>query len=130
VNSLVRMVVIALQMKSKSTQDYSNGVKVGDIITAYSKGYHRVVNIHRRFNTKHDEEMNFGKMGEEFNSIIEYKMVMDSKYKLKKNGKTDSCDAEYCKVVTLSAIKAEKLEKVKALSEGYDQLIEMLSTIN
>lgn len=84
-----------------------NGIKIGDIITAYHKGYHRVTDIIPRK----------GAM-----SLIQYKMIMDSKLN-KRRGNEKTCDASYCTVITRPYIEKLKKDQVEHFINGFDLLL-------
>jgi len=109
----------------KTKQDFTNGIEVDDIITSYNKGYHKVVAVHRRFVVEGDYDSK-GEIGDEYNSLIEYRIVMDSKFNPKKTKRTNTCDSSYCKAIGSLDIKAEKKAKIKEVKEGYDALIQIL----
>ena len=103
----------------EKTEDFAYGIKVGDFVTSYHKGYHIVVDIEKRYH----------KEGDEYSSLIEYRNVMNSKFKTKKSQSTQNCDASYCKKIDIAKIRKEKNEKVKELKEGYDRLIDLTTDL-
>lgn len=94
-------------------------IKVGDLITAYRKGYHRVIGFH-------DYESNIlvtvapgeGKQ-------VDYQPVLSSTGK-PKGGKPDWCSIDYCTVVTEASILAEFEAEVKAAEQKRDVLLSIL----
>ena len=66
-------------------------IKVGDIITAYHKGFHRVTEIQKRHGTT---------------PLIYYYKVLDSNYN-KCKPKKNCCDAYWCERITLEGLKKE-----------------------
>ena len=72
---------------------------VGDIITAYRYGFHKVTKIERRFLTKCD--ISYGayknkKEGDEYNPLIYYVMVADEEGNLIKGKAVNHCDYSFC----------------------------------
>ena len=62
-------------------------IKIGDIITCYYSGYHKVVEIiPRDSNTP----------------LMEFKLIMTASGKKKQNQKPRSCDASYCRLASES----------------------------
>ncbi len=82
--------------------------KIGDIITAYYKGYHKVLAIHPRYfgpSEGYSEEwlkQNNIKIGDEMSPLIEYQIVLDSNGKSIKSKITKKCDASYCQLALKS----------------------------
>ena len=87
-------------------------LQVGDVITAYHKGYWRVVEIQRRFLTKDDLRFSAYKdckVGDEYSPLIRYELVMDTKgNKPKGKAKTNVCDARYCSKLTREWVEEQK----------------------
>ena len=86
--------------------------KVGDLITAYHKGYFRIIGIQERPSMR---------------PLIHYSMVLDSKFRPRK--KFDCCDVNFCMVITqqhLTDLKFEAVEKMLAYSHGLDKLKDIL----
>lgn len=110
-------------MSDHSTHDQS--LRVGDIVTAYVKGYWRVVRIERRFVTASNFNVwistihpNVG-VGDEFNPLFYLEMIFNSNF-TKRGKKTCQCDAQYCHRVDKKFIDGEvKLleKKIKAFRE-------------
>lgn len=98
-----------------------HNLKVGTLITAYRKGYHRVVSIRQRFATESDVKQCpqiYKFVGEEYSPIVEYAQVLSATYKVIKSKCTYECDMAYCQPVTL-----EKLdEMVQKYIAGLDLL--------
>ena len=68
---------------------YDKSIKIGDLITSYSKGYFRVTKVVRRFYTKDDEESfdflenKYGtrpRLGDEYNPTIHSRKLLDLKF--------------------------------------------------
>lgn len=105
--------------------DPNNGIKVGDIVTAYHQGFWKVTSIEPRTATDFDvftESTRFKKVGDVKSSLIHYELFCDENYNLSESGKRKNrCDAFLCKVVDVDFIKKlidQKLEEI-------DKLIEM-----
>lgn len=102
--------------------DRDNGLKVGDLITAYHKGYWVVTSIEQRVVTKDEEETyqgRYGKEGDPKNSMIYYELAFDSKFKpAGKKKKTNRCDASYCSKVDAKFIA----DQIKELNKQVDAL--------
>lgn len=99
--------------------DRDNGIKVGDLITAYHKGYWTVTSIEQRVVTKDEEERYQGRAGDPINSIIHYELAFDSKFKPSgKKKKTNACDASYCRKVDAKFIA----DQIKELNSQVDAL--------
>lgn len=101
-------------------------MKVGDIITAYHKGYHRLDRIERRFLTQ--EYVNrygvykVNKTGDELSPLFHYTQIADSKLNPKKGSKC--CDALFCKLAKTSID-----EEILSLTEQIEKLKEFKKTI-
>ncbi len=102
--------------------DRDNGLKVGDLITAYHKGYWTVTSIEQRVVTKDEEERyqgRYGREGDPKNSIIHYELAFDSKFKPSgKKKKVNCCDASYCSKVDAKFIA----DQIKELNNQVDAL--------
>lgn len=112
---------------------HDKNLKVGDVITAYHAGYHRVTKVERRFYTKDDEQRYNGryKAGEEFNSLIEYETLADAKGKLrKKPGKAKHCDAGFCTLVSKERAEQEYQEAVDAAGVIKQTVLNILEASN
>ena len=95
------------------SKERDNGVKVGDIITAYHKGYHLVVDIQPRSRAETN--------GTGLSTII-YRTIVDSHLKPCKNI-TRPCSAYWCKVITKEQIEQERSIQVAHYNEGYDTIL-------
>lgn len=102
--------------------DCDNGLKIGDLITAYHKGYWVVTSIEQRVVTKDEEERysgRYGKEGDPKNSMIHYELAFDSKFKPSgKKKKVNCCDASYCSKVDAKFIA----DQIKELNNQVDAL--------
>ena len=80
------------------------GFGIGDIITAYTAGYHRVLEITPRYISQEmiDKYSIYkdAKPGDEFSPHIKYEVVFNSKFKKVAKSKQSGCDAAYCALVT------------------------------
>ena len=103
-----------------------NGIKVGDIITAYHKGFWKVTSIEQRTEEAHapniDPSVN---IDDPINSVANYELVCDARFKPSgKKKKKESCDVSYCKVVNEAFIREkiqEKIEEINALTRFASQ---------
>lgn len=96
------------------SKERDNGVKVGDIITAYHKGYHLVVAIHPRSRKE---------TGGSGSSSIVYRTIVDRHLKPSTKNVTRQCDAWWCKVITKEQIEKERSIQVAHYNEGYETLL-------
>lgn len=80
--------------------EWDKSIEVGDIITAYHDGYHRLDKIELRFYAANDIFVKRGeaKVGEEYSPLFHYTKVMSSNGKKFRNGQKNCCDASYCKL--------------------------------
>lgn len=86
---------------------YDDTIQVGDIITAYRKGWHRVVKVTERPNST---------------SYIEYQMVMYADGRLSKGKATMGCDGSYCKKWDEEQIDQYLKDQVNFCTEISDKL--------
>lgn len=97
-------------------------MKVGDLITTYHKGIWRVIKIERRFYTEIDLKYRTNhnhKVGEEYNPLIHYELVLDSNFNPPKyKARQRNCDSAYCKVISPDWIA----NQISELSRRIDQL--------
>jgi hypothetical protein len=100
--------------------DADNGLKVGDIITAYHKGYWVVTSIDKRVTdytdvrSGHDTAEGLPK-----NSIINYELLFDSNFKASgKKKKKNCCDSAYCHKVDDEFFK-EKITEMNAQMDAF-----------
>jgi len=80
-----------------------NRIKIGDLVTAYEKGYWRVVGIERRYISQAMIGYFPAKeLGDEYNPLVKLELVVNSKLNKPKARKprTSSCDMAYCTVIT------------------------------
>lgn len=104
-----------------------NGMKVGDLITAYRAGIWRIDSFTRRFYDRSHLDMYYKryydsltdtynvhgkitKVGDEYTPLVNHTLICDSKGKLanSKKPKTSQCDAAYCQP---ASIYLEELEQ-------------------
>jgi hypothetical protein len=76
---------------------FDTNIKVGDLITAYEKGFHRVTGL--------SEHAQYGTM-------VEYKRVLSDKGTISK-GSIRTCNGSYCKKMDVIAVE-EYLKKAFA----------------
>lgn len=101
-------------------------MKVGDIITAYHKGYHRLDRIEKRYITEdllRYDVYKDKKLGDEISPLFHYTTLLDSNGNPKK--KTQCCDAAFCRLATESIADEiveleERIELLKDLKEAYE----------
>lgn len=111
---------------------FDKNITPGSIITAYHSGYHRVTRVERRFYSQRELDTYKSlrdkgyKAGDEYNSAIFYKKILNSKLK-EVNGKKElCCDACYCKTVSSDGIKQEYEKEVQKLEEKYEKLLKLV----
>lgn len=83
--------------------DFTYGLKIGDIISAYHAGYHQIIKVERRFVTKAD--LNYisdteRKLGSEYGALITYKKLYNENGTIAKTQKQNSCDASFCRLAS------------------------------
>jgi len=102
--------------------EFDKDIKVGDLITSYHKGIHKVTKIVPRFHTSSTAlySGNTGLIGKEYESQIYYNQVADAKGNPRK-GRERSCDATYCKLAIV-----DLREQVKELHETISRLEEII----
>lgn len=104
-----------------------NGIKVGDIITAYHKGYWRLTQIDQRFYKDREPIPQGKKVGDEYSPLFHYELVADSKFAPPKGkAKKQCCDVSYCRKVDQAYIDIEvqkRLDEIEALKKGLGSLI-------
>jgi hypothetical protein len=98
-------------------------MKIGDIISAYHKGYHKITKISKRWNALSNsmytiyDEYNSETCGEQINDLIYYITLFDSNGKPIKSDKEKCCDSAFCKMAdeTISNEISNHLEKIENL---------------
>lgn len=93
---------------------------VGDIITAYRKGYHKVTDIVPRYIKQEYPWLTLEGPGEEGSPLIVYQTIANDSGKRIKSTVTHNCDAHYC----MKASEKIKLER-KRLEETIQRLVEL-----
>jgi len=81
---------------------FIKGLKQGDIILAYRKGFHIITNVERRYRTKetfHYSDHDGQEMGEEYSSLIHYRQIARANGQKVRNSKEWCCDANFCRVL-------------------------------
>lgn len=76
-----------------------HNLQVGDVVTAYQKGFWMITDIDRRFLSKEDvnqfkDVYKGSSAGDEYSSLVH--LVKLNQKTGKKTNKIDSCDIEYC----------------------------------
>lgn len=87
---------------------------VGDLITAYHSGYHRVV---RFYNAEYGHKC----------PQVEYQTVLNSSGQPCKGKRVRSCHVDYCKVVDRKAVLALYKDETKAAKLKRDAILAELS---
>lgn len=100
---------------------WDKDLRVGDIITAYVKGFWRITDIRRRFVTedyfahtsyeeiepgvyRHRYNHDVLRLGDEYSSLITMERVATQDFKPKTSAKLETCDAAYCTALTIPEI--------------------------
>lgn len=99
--------------------------KIGDLITAYHSGIHRITEIKRRFYNSESDIPSFlkdiKKVGDEYSPLIHYEKVLQEDGEFPKKGKkVNSCDASYCDFATEFIRNQER--KLNKLKENFVKL--------
>lgn len=87
--------------------------KVGDLVTAYHAGLHRITDIQKRGKSYVGDVMIGG-------DLLFYRKEYDKNYK-KVNGPSNCCDETYCRKIDAEFIAKER--------SRFDQIIERLNNI-
>lgn len=101
-----------------------NGMKIGDIITTYNKGFFKLISIEPRFytenyiNSYHKNELNPPKVGDEYSPLFNYKKINPETGKI--NNSIGQCDSSYCK--PFRAILESEIEKLQKQLELLNSL--------
>lgn len=108
--------------------DSYKGFKLGDFITAYLGGYHKLVAIERRFFTEHDVKCYSSghdkQVGEEYSPVVYYIQIARAAG-TQINGKTiHTCDMVYCNKATV--VIDNRIEELQKEIEQLKQLKETL----
>jgi hypothetical protein len=94
-----------------------NEFKVGDIIRAYHKGFHRIVDIEKRSIGKDKTD----------SPLLTYERILDSKMSPAKGRKKNRCDAEWCVKVEREQIVKEMTDQIEHFKRGYELLLKELN---
>lgn len=96
-------------------------MKIGDLITAYKSGIHRIINIQERWEHKDGfmkpYQFEFNDLcGRKVGDLVTYVQVANSNGKLINSKKEFSCDKFFCKPLSVYIEDLEKrLNKLKNL---------------
>lgn len=90
-----------------------DGIRIGDMITAYHKGYHKVIGFHN--------------LGYDYSMQINYERVADSNGNPVK-GK-NSCSYKYCKKIDAQTLKADFDYELYELQRKYRVLDAILTQL-
>lgn len=119
---------------TQNPKSFTNGVKVGDLITAYHAGYWKVTSIERRFLTESDIRYKIyenSKVGDEYRSLIHYELEYDSKFKpTGKKKKKNRCDSIYCNVVDRKFFQDMIQEKLAEIDRLVEFAVEAIKSQN
>ena len=103
-----------------------NGIRVGDLITTYTKGFRELTAIEvRRISTIASNGLtpvncNNYEAGNEIEPYFRYKKICDSKGKITKKQENDYCVASCCKPAKLEVEKLqEELTKLEAVLNNW-----------
>ncbi len=101
---------------------------IGDIITAYHKGFWQIIKIERRFIKKGDPGYMYrivGPIGTEYNPLITYRLIAKNDGTLVPlSTKTASCDAMFCKLA-----KESITERISEIEQERTNLLSLLNTL-
>tara|TARA_Y100000034_G_C6896119_1_gene413179 strand:+ start:1427 stop:1921 length:495 start_codon:yes stop_codon:yes gene_type:complete len=101
---------------------FDKDLAVGDLITAYHKGFHVVERVERRFhkdeNTIPSQFRGKVKVGDEYKSLIHYKTVLTAKYTATKGKAIKCCDAAFCEKLDKAAIKERQQKLVSEINSA------------
>lgn len=108
---------------------FDRDLGLGDVIKAYHAGYHVVTDVKRRFVTASllaTFPKIYSHVGQEINSIISYRQILTSKYKVSKSKKVKSCDAAYCEKMTKDYLIRERDHLINKIEVGFNELFQFL----
>lgn len=112
-----------------SDVSFEKKLKVGDVVTAYRKGIHVIEKIARRFITESDLRFssNAGKkIGDEYNSVVHYRQVADSKWRATKSKAIYHCDESFCELMNVEFFD----KTVAALQKQIDDVRKFQKTLD
>lgn len=89
-------------------KEMNDEIKVGDIITAYNKGYHEVIALLPN-NVP----------------LIRYRLLLTSNFK-ERNGAVNVCHVSYCRKVTFDRIDEDRQKVLDDTLKGYARLSKIL----
>lgn len=110
--SLAKEIDAALEnaYQKLKVKSFDKGIAIGDLITAYHKGFWIVMEVEKRFVTKDllaYESYKSNKVGDEISSLIYYKKFADTKFKPSKGTSEQNCEETYCEKVDVKLIEKE-----------------------
>jgi nickel-dependent lactate racemase len=109
---------------------FDKDLKVGDIITAYRKGYHVVEKMERRFFTTADIKIfPHRAVGEEYNSLIHYKQLADQYGTRKTGAAIYKCDSCFCDKLTKNFIAYNYNMEIAASESKRNSLLTLIGVI-
>lgn len=94
---------------------YNKDLKVGDIIYATSGQIHQVTDIQGRHHG-----------GQEYNSLIFYRTILEVDGSLCKSKEVHCCDASFCRKVTKDEIRVKFEDDLNALNEKYETILNLM----
>lgn len=104
--------------------NYDQTIKVGDLITAYHKGFWQVTEVQRRFLTDYDvatySSYRDYKAGYEYNPVIHYKQVATAGFVKTSGKKIKSCDASFCRKISeeyFAKLRVDLEKQIAALEQ-------------
>lgn len=96
--------------------DPSLGIKVGDIVTGYHKGYHKVTEVMPRKDSN-------GFM----TALITYSKILDGNGK-PCSARVNACDAAWCgKPLTIDRLQELKRDELKKVEDKFDALLKVVT---
>jgi hypothetical protein len=97
--------------------------EIGSLVTAYEKGYWKLIEIEKRYLTKSEIICGMkGEVGDEYSPLAICELVMNSKFGVPKSPKQRQCDISYCKPITQEMID----EMRKTYNDGLSALEKVL----
>ena len=103
-------------------------MKIGDLITSYHSGIHKIINIQERWNHKNGVmlpcfyEYNEN-CGDKIGDLVTYVKVADTNGKLIKSTKECSCDIHFCNSLSFHIKSIEDtIKQLKKLKTQYEKL--------
>lgn len=107
-------------MSDFGDEKWDETIVVGDLVLAYHKGIHQVIEIERRFLNASD--LTYGsykgkKVGDEYTPLLHYKKIATPDFKRCKTQTENSCDAYYCKKIDAKYFKEQQQELKARITE-------------